>query len=229
MGIAQGEAFPIPTVPFCSHTPVLYPSLKGLLWKRGFLLWGRDLLLWRRDLLLWRRGLLHTLSPPPRSHWFPFHTSVLRTSISLCPIAKGHSIGRETEVRAHSPPKGQKSNGGDPGLEASLQTQGCAVLGVSPQSSSPASAVGWDQCNFWAVSALGASGLGRSKGNVKSGICDLCPGMPAAGLSFQSHVFLKKILFLTVYVCVVLGGVEHLTIDSHEDQEKAMNLVEPEL
>lgn len=53
--------------------------------------------------------------------------------------------------------------------------------------------------------------------------------MPAAGLSFQSHVFLKKILFLTVYVCVVLGGVEHLTIDSHEDQEKAMNLVEPEL
>lgn len=103
------------------------------------------------------------------------------------------------------------------------------MLGVSPQSSSPASAVGWDQCNFWAVSALGASGLGRSKGNVKSGICDLCPGMPAAGLSFQSHVFLKKILFLTVYVCVVLGGVEHLTIDSHEDQEKAMNLVEPEL
>lgn len=136
-------------------------------------------------------------SPPPTSHGLPLHTSILRTSISLCPIATGHTIGRETEVRAHSPPKGQKSNRGDPGLEASLQTQGCAVLGVSPQSSSPASAVGCDQYNFWAVSALGASGLGRSKGNVKSGICDLCPGnnsfgMPAAGLSFQSYVFFKK-------------------------------------
>lgn len=59
--------------------------------------------------------------------------------------------------------RGQTGAGGDAGLEASHSGLYSTGMDVSPRSSSPASAVGWDQYNFWAVSAPGAAGLGGQK------------------------------------------------------------------
>ena len=77
--------------------------------------------------------------------------------------------------------------------------------------------MGWDQLPNSGLCL--PAGLRGSKGNVKSGICDLSSdnnsfGMPAIGLSFQSYVFLKDFIFNS---CVWLCVVEHVSIDDHED------------